>query len=68
VQAEQAGQGPQGRGLAGAVGAEEGDDGAVGHREADPLEDQQDVVVDDFQVLDGEHRRIGLPLVSWIGK
>jgi hypothetical protein len=25
------------------------------------LEDEQDVVVDDFQVLHGEHRRIGLP-------
>jgi hypothetical protein len=68
VQAEQPGHGPQGGGLAGAVGAEKGHDGAVGHREADPLEDQQDVVVDDLQVRDGEHRRIRLPPVSWNGR
>jgi hypothetical protein len=43
------------------VGAEEGDDLALGDLEADPLEHEDDVLVDDLEVLYGEHRASLLP-------
>jgi hypothetical protein len=41
--------------------AEEGDDLALGDLEADPLEHEDDVLVDDLEVLYGEHRASLLP-------
>src|SRR5262245_45976881 len=43
--------------LAGAVGAEQRHDVPPGHAERNALQDQDDVVVDDFDVVDGENRR-----------
>ena len=59
---EQAGHGPDHGGLAGSVGAEEGDDAPLRDLEADPLEHEDDVLVDDLEVLDSEHRG---PLLPW---
>jgi hypothetical protein len=55
VDVEQPRDGPQHRGLPGAVGAEQRHDGVVGHLDADALEHEDDVLVDDLEVLDGEH-------------
>ncbi len=52
VDVEEAGNGPQDGGLAGSVGAEEGHDLAVGDLERNPPQHQDDVVVNDFEVLD----------------
>ena len=52
VHVEQAGDGPQQRGLAGAVRAEDGDDRPAGDLEADAPQHQDDVVVDDLEVAD----------------
>src|SRR5439155_20368246 len=52
---KQTGQGAQGRRLAGAVGADQGDDGARVDRERDAL-DSLDLAVGDAEVLDLEQR------------
>ncbi len=44
-------------GLAGAVGAQQRDDAALRHRQRDALQHQDDVVVDDLDIVDGEQRR-----------
>ena len=53
---EQAAHRPEERRLAGAVGAEEGDDAASGHVEADAPEDEDDVAVDDLDVAHAQER------------
>jgi hypothetical protein len=55
VDVEQAGDGPQHGRLAGAVGPEEGHDGALRDLQADAFEDEDDLLVDDLEVLDREH-------------
>ena len=57
---EQARRSPSARRLARAVGAEQGDDLALRHREATAAQHQDDVVVDDLDVVDLE-RRSGAP-------
>ena len=54
--AQQIGDRLERRGLAGAVGAEQRDDAALGNLERDALEHQDDVVVDDLDVVDDEQR------------
>ena len=51
---EQAADGPQGRGLAGAVGAQQGDDAALGYIQADTAQHLDNIVVDHFDVVDFE--------------
>ncbi len=55
--AQQVGDRLQAGRLAGAVGAQERDDAALRHRQRDALQHQDDVVVDDLDVVDGEERR-----------
>jgi hypothetical protein len=62
VDAEEAGDRPQGGGFAGAVGAENGDDLSRFDGEADPLYRGDGAVIDDFQLVDAQqcgltHRR-----------
>ena len=57
---EQAGDRLQRRRLAGAIGAEQRDDRALGHVEAEAAQDEDDVVIDDLDVAHGEERRGGL--------
>ena len=47
--------GLEGGGLAGAVGAEEGHDPALRHVQVNPLQHEDDVVVDDLDVVEGQH-------------
>ena len=54
---QQVGDGLEGGRLAGPVGAEQADDAALGHLQGDALQDQDDVVVDDLDVVDGEKER-----------
>ena len=63
VDVEQPGDRAQQGGLAGAVGAEQGDDLAGGDREADAPEHEDDVVVDDLEVGNRERgvRRVPPP-------
>ena len=49
--AQQVGDGLQGRGLAGAVGAEEGDDAPLRQLEGDALQHENDVVVDHLDIV-----------------
>ena len=56
---QQAGDGLQRGGLAGAVGAEQGDDLALRHRQRQAAQHEDDVVVDDLDVVDLEQRRLG---------
>ena len=51
---QQVGDGLQGRRLAGAVRAEQGDDAALGHGERDAFQHEDHVVVDDLDVVDRE--------------
>ena len=44
----------QGRGLAGAIGAKQRDDLAFGNLQADAAQDENDIVIDDFDVFDSE--------------
>src|SRR5499426_1254287 len=53
---EQAGDCLQRRGLPRPVGAQQGDDLALGHLQRQPLEDEDDVAVDDLDVVQPEHR------------
>jgi len=53
----------QRRGLAGAVGADQGDDLTLVDREADLL-DREDLAVGDLEVLDLEHGRHGVSPAS----
>ena len=48
--------GAQERGLARPVGAEQGHDPAFRQAQADPTQDEDRIVVDDLEVLDGQHR------------
>ena len=57
VEAEEAGDRAQRRGLAGAVGAEQRDDLPGLDRERDALHRGDHAVVDHFELLDGEQRR-----------
>ncbi len=59
VVAEQSGDGSKGGGFAGAVGAEQGDDVAVGHLDREATQHQDHVVVDDFDVREFQH--VGSP-------
>jgi hypothetical protein len=54
----------QRRRLAGAVGAEQGDDPALGHGQRDALQDEDDVVVDHLDIIDGQDRGEPLALPS----
>ena len=56
VDVEQAGDRPQRGGLAGPVGAEQGDDLAVGHDQREAAQHQDHLVVDDLEVGDLQHR------------
>jgi hypothetical protein len=56
VDVEEAGDGPEQRGLARPVGAQQGDDLAFGHVEGHTPEHEDDVVVHDLEVADGEHQ------------
>ena len=55
---DDAGDGAQGGGFAGAVGADEGDDAAFGDGDAE-VTDGSDGAVGDFQVFGFEHRMEG---------
>jgi hypothetical protein len=54
---QQVGDGLERGGLAGAVGAEQGHDGALRHGQRHALQHEDDVVVDDLDVVQGEDRR-----------
>ncbi|MGY3367647.1 hypothetical protein ACVWZL_004772 [Bradyrhizobium sp. GM2.4] len=56
---EQPGDRLQRRRLAGAVGAEQRHDRALGHVEAETAQHQDDVVIDDLDVAHGKERRCG---------
>jgi hypothetical protein len=56
---EQAGDGPQQRGLAGTVAPEEGHDLTLRHVERQPPQAEDHVVVEDLEVVDGQDRRRG---------
>ena len=62
VDVEEPGHGSNHGGLTGPIGAQERDDGPFGDLEADPLEHENHVLVDNLEVLDGEHR---VPLLPW---
>ena len=51
---EQAGHGPNGGGLAGTVGTQEGDDVAFGHFDGQAAQDEDHFVVDDLEIRDFE--------------
>ena len=55
VHVVQAGDGSHRGGLAGAIGAEQGHDLTIGHLDRDPTQNEDHVVVHDFEVLDGQH-------------
>jgi hypothetical protein len=48
---QQAGDGPERRGLSGAVGAQQGDDFSTLHVNGDPPEHQYDIAVSDFYII-----------------
>ncbi len=54
VDIEQAGHGPNGGGLAGTVGTQEGDDVAFGHFDGQAAQDEDHFVVDDLEIRDFE--------------
>ena len=56
---EQAADGPQGRRLAGAVGPQQRDDAACGNAQAHAAQDLDDVVVNDFNVVDVQQLAVG---------
>ena len=57
---EQAADGPQGGRLAGPIGSQQGNDTAFGHAQADAAQDLNNVVVDDFDVVDIEKIAVGM--------
>ena len=57
VEADEAGDGAQRRGLAGAVVAEQRDDGLRHHAQRDAVQRHRDAVVGDLEAVDGEKRR-----------
>ena len=61
VHVQQAGDGPQGRGLAGPVGAQQRDYLSVTHLNGDAAQYQDHIVVDHFQVADFKHFWARLP-------
>jgi hypothetical protein len=61
---EQVGDRLEGRRLAGPVGAQQGDDAALRHVKRDALQDQNDVVVDHFDVVDRKQRRLAGGVVA----
>ena len=54
LRAQQIGDRLQGRGLARAIGTEQGDDLALGHVQGHALEHQNDMIVDDLDIVDAE--------------
>ena len=58
VHVVQPGDRPHRRGLARTIGTEQGNDLAVGNLEGDPAQNQDHVVVDEFEVLDGKHLQV----------
>ncbi len=58
---QKAGDGLQGRGFARAIGSEQGGDAALGDIQGQPLQDQDHVVVDDFQVHDLQNVHAAFP-------
>ena len=56
---EQTTDGPQGRGLAGAVGAQQGHDITLGYAQTHPAKDLDNVVVNHLDIVDFKQARLG---------